>query len=88
MQILNRILGTVLIVGIVSGFMMVAYEDGWVITLFKKLKCRLGYHSIYVRFGKAKIHKYYCLVCKKPRNHPGLRIVDGGNKMKDNKFEF
>jgi hypothetical protein len=87
-QILKHVLGAVLFVGVFFGLIFIAYEDGIPITLIKKIKCHFGYHSIYVRFGKAKINKYYCLVCKKPRNHPGLKIVDGGNKMSNNKFEF
>lgn len=87
-QILKHLLGAVLVGGIVFGLILIAYEDGLPVLFFKRLKCRFGYHSVYVRFGKTKINKYYCIVCKKPRTHPGLKIVDGGNKMGNNRFEF
>ena len=74
-------LGLIILFGIVIGLFMVAYEDGIPLALFKKLCCRIGFHKMYIGFGRLKIRKYYCQWCKKPRKHPTLKVIDGGNKM-------
>ena len=77
-----------MLVGIILGFFMIAYEDDIIIKLFKTLKCKIGYHNTLLKFGKAKINKYYCVVCRKPRSHPGLKVIEGGNKVGTNRFDF
>jgi hypothetical protein len=52
--------------------------------ILKKILCRLGFHKMNI----GKIRKYYCQYCKKPRNHPKLKNIDGGKKMRDNKYKF
>ena len=68
--------------------MLIAFEDNIPLTLFRRLKCRFGYHSTIKKFGKAKVNKYYCSICKKPRKHPGLKMIEGGNKLGSNRFDF
>ncbi len=67
---------------------MIAYEDNVPFGLFKRLRCITGYHKVRIKFGKLKIHKYYCQYCKEPRRHPALKVIDGGNKMGNNKYTF
>ncbi len=68
--------------------MMIAYEDHILFLIFDKLKCKMGKHKEFVKSGKLKIHKYYCQICGKGRKHPALKVVDGTNKKRDNKFKF
>lgn len=79
------LLGTIFIFGLVFFLLLFAYEDG--IPLYK-LRCKLGWHKIHGKIGKLKVHKYYCKYCKKPRKHPVLKMVDGGNKIGNDKFKF
>lgn len=65
-----------------------AYENGIRYGLLKKLLCRFGIHKLRVKFGKLKINKYYCQHCKKPRKHPKLTMIAGGNKWYDNDYKF
>lgn len=82
------ILGLIIIAGIVFGLMLIAYDDGVPYSMARKLMCKLGRHKIHDKIGRLKIHKYYCEFCKKPRKHPVLKVVDGGNKMGNNRYKF
>jgi len=79
-EVIRTTVGLVAIFGIVFGLMIVAYDDESVVHFYKKLRCGLGLHKRRAR--------YYCQLCKKPRRHPPLKIIDGGNKMKSNTFKF
>lgn len=70
--------------GIVFGIMLIAYEDNVPFALFKKLRCKTGFHKRSVLRSK----KYYCQFCKKPRKHPQLKVIDGNNKLRDNDYKF
>jgi hypothetical protein len=85
---INVIIGLIFVFTTVFGLMLVAYDDGESFAIYKRIRCRLGYHSMYVKLGKIKRHRYYCRFCKKPREHPVLKVIDGGKKMVDNKFRF
>jgi hypothetical protein len=74
--------------GIVFGMILIAYEDGVPLGRLKKILCRLNFHKFHFKTGKVKSHKYYCTFCKKPRKHPDLKVIDGGNKMGNNKYNF
>ena len=67
---------------------MIAYDDGVPFALFRKTRCFLGWHKMEIVIKKNRILKYYCEFCKKPRKYPKLNIVDGGNKMGENKHKF
>jgi hypothetical protein len=82
------ILGLILLFGMVMGLFMVAYEDNVPFALSKKLRCLIGWHKFRVKFGKLKIHKYYCKWCRKPRKHPPLKIIDGGNKIGYDRYKY
>ena len=70
--------------GIILGIMLIAYEDGTPLALYKKLRCFIGWHKM-----KAfNVLKYYCQFCRKPRKHPPLKLVDGKNKIRDNGYKF
>lgn len=73
---------------IIFVLMFVAFDDNVPFALFKKARCKLGWHKIHNKIGRLKVRKYYCKFCKKPREHPILKVVDGGNKMRDDKFKF
>lgn len=81
-------MGSIVLIGIVFGFMLLAYEDGVRFSLFKKLMCQFGWHSLYNSYGGMKVQKYYCQVCGKGRKHPDLKVVDGGKKIGNNRFKF
>jgi hypothetical protein len=74
--------------GMVFGVLLIAYEDGVPMNRWRKLRCGIGWHKMAIRYGGAKIHKFYCQFCRKPRKHPPLKVIDGGNKFKDNKYTF
>lgn len=76
------------IVGILGGMILIAYEDGVPQGRLKKILCRLERHKWSVKVGKVKTAKYFCQHCKKRRSHPVLKVVDGGNKMGNNKYNF
>lgn len=82
------IFGVILLFGTVFGLMLIAFEDGVSFSIIKKTRCKIGWHKIHNKIGKVKVHRYYCKFCKKPREHPVLKIVDGGNKLRDDKFKF
>jgi hypothetical protein len=81
-------LGIAALVGIILGMILIAYEDGVQFARWKKLRCKLGWHSIHTKIGRLKVHKYYCNFCRKPRKHPELKVVDGGNKLGNNQYKF
>lgn len=71
------------------GIMVVLIFDGGAeVSVFRKIQCWLGKHNVYRKRGKVTINKYYCKYCKKPRKHPQLKILDGGNKMGQNRTKF
>jgi hypothetical protein len=72
------------LIGMLGGMILIAYEDGVPQGRLKKILCRMGRHKTYI----GKVAKYYCQHCKKPREHPALKVIDGGNKMGNNKFYF
>lgn len=74
--------------GLVFGMILLAYEDDVPMGRLKKLLCLFNRHKFHLRVGKVKNHKYYCMWCKKPRKHPELKVIDGGNKMGNNKYNF
>lgn len=76
------------IFGLIFGIMLVAYDDGDPFALFKRLRCKLGWHKIHNKIGRLRVHLYYCKFCKKPRKYPTLKIIDGGNKIGDNKSKL
>lgn len=82
------VLGLVFLFGLILGLMLMVSEDGVSFVFAKKLMCRLGLHKIKVRIGRLRINKYYCQYCKRPRKHPDLKIVDGGNKVSSSDFKF
>jgi hypothetical protein len=73
------LLGISFAFGIVGGIMLVAYEDGVAFGLYRRIKCKFGNHTHKVG-RKGHINLYYCARCKKPRNHPSLKVIDGGRK--------
>jgi hypothetical protein len=75
---LSAILGMILIP------LIFAYDDGIRFALPKRLFCKLGFHKM----KKRRVHKYYCQYCKKPRKHPELKMLDGGNKIRDNQYKL
>jgi len=79
------IFGLVFLFGIVFGLILVAYDDGLPLGLYRRIQCKLGNCRYYIKVGKTKINKYYCIICRKPRSFPVLKVVDD-DKMGDNKF--
>lgn len=71
--------------GIIFGLMLIMYEDGVPFSVLNKIRCRFGNHRFKTMFRRT--NKYYCQNCKKPRNHPVLKLVAGGN-MGDNDPKF
>lgn len=67
-------------------FLMI-YEDGVPMNRWKKLRCWIGWHKNAIKLGKLKVHKYYCQFCKRPRKHPQMKLIDGGNKFKHNNYK-
>jgi hypothetical protein len=80
------IFGLIFLFGLVFGLILVAYEDGLPFGLYQRIRCKVGKCKFYIKVGKTKINKYYCLFCKKPRKFPVLKVIDGERKIGDNKF--
>ena len=59
-----------MILGLPMAVLLFAYEDGISFGLFKRLRCKMGWH----RMNK---NKYYCAFCKKPRKFPDLKVIEG-----------
>ena len=70
------------LVAIFFGMLLIAHEDGIPFNSYRKIRCFIGWHKRVI----VGIRKYYCLFCGKGRKHPKLKVVDGGNKMRDNTF--
>jgi len=64
----------VFICGLVLSLILVLIDEGTLVKLVNKLKCKLGHHKMAVKIGRSKIQKYRCEYCKEPRKH--LKIVD------------
>ena len=71
------IIGLIILFGLVFGLILIAYEDGLPFGLFYKIRCKIGKCRYYIVVGKTKINKYYCIICRKPRKFPDLKVVDG-----------
>lgn len=80
----TQVLGGIALVGIFLFALLMAYEDGIPLGFIYKLKCKFGLH----KHKNYKVNKYYCQSCKKPRSHPELKVLDGGNKLRHNIFKF
>lgn len=53
-----------------------------------RLKCRFGYHRrIHKELGKI-VSQYRCVHCNKPKDHPHLKVVEGGKKDLGTPFKF
>ena len=74
--------------GMMGGMILIAYEDGVPQGRLKKILCLFNRHKFHLKIGKTKNNKYYCQWCKKPRTHPALKVVDGGYKIGNNKYNF
>lgn len=85
---LSTILGLAAIFGILIGMMLIAYEDGVHCSRWKKIRCKMGWHKIRFKLYGMRINKYYCEYCKVPRKHPVLRVIEGGRKFGNNKFDW
>jgi len=72
--------------GLIMGLGIIVFEDNIKFSLTNKLRCKIGKHRFKARFSK--INRYYCQNCGKPRQHPRLKIVDGGNKIKQDDYRF
>lgn len=53
-----------------------------------KLLCFLGIHKYKVKKLGKTVRQYKCDVCTKPKSHPHLTVIDGGNKKLEDKFKF
>lgn len=85
--IITPLLKSVMLFGLLMGILLVMYEDGVGMSLYKKLRCKLGKHKIKVKHGKLTINKYFCQYCKTPRKHPNLTAIDGGKKRLGGNFK-
>jgi hypothetical protein len=75
------------IAGILGGVLLVAYDDHTQTRLYKRLRCKMGWHKMHTRIGFLKIHKYYCEYCRKERSHPKLTAIDGGRKWMNERYK-
>lgn len=68
-----------------SLFLLVAasYENGIKTGLLKRIRCKFGWHKLRNKMGA----KYYCQYCKKPREYPSMRCIEGG-KAKFERFKL
>ena len=80
--LLTSYIGVSLLFGIILGVMLTAYDDGEQFALYKKIRCKIGWHKIRTKLGQARVNSYYCQFCKKPRKHPTLKMVEGGKKKR------
>lgn len=69
-------------------FILIAFEDGVAFGLIRKMFCRLNRHKFHKKINRVKVKKYYCQYCKKEIDHPKLKMISGGNLIKENKFKF
>lgn len=66
----------ILIFGLVMGLMLIVIDEGTFLIWLRKFKCRMGWHNTKLKIGRKSVNKYYCNNCKKPRNHPKLKVID------------
>jgi hypothetical protein len=53
-----------------------------------RIKCKFGYHKRkFKRLGQ-DVSSYRCEVCGKAKDHPHLKVIDGGKKDFDVPFRF
>lgn len=76
-----------IVLAFVIFFFVIAYEGGERGGLLAKYLCRMNMHKNHRRVGFKKKKTYYCIHCKKARNHPALKLVDGGNKIRENTYK-
>jgi len=53
-----------------------------------KLKCRLGYHRRRFRQLGREVSQYKCSICGKPKDHPHLKVIEGGKKDFGSTFKW
>jgi len=78
------ITGLIFLLVVIAVPLSIFVEEGFIFSLYKKLRCKLGFHKM-IRY---KIRLYYCMWCKKPRDFPTMKSIDGGNKKRSNKYKF
>lgn len=86
-QAFTLLLPLSVLVGVILGIAMVAYEDGIAFGLYRRLKCKFGKHTWKTGY-RNRVNKYYCVRCKKARSHPKLEVVQGGKKWDIGGFKF
>lgn len=68
---------------------MAAYDVFKLYKYVHKVLCKFGIHKMTRKIGGViKVRTYYCVYCKKPRNHPKLKVVEGDSKLWKNKYKF
>lgn len=56
--------------------------------IIARIKCRFGYHKrIYKELGLTK-KEYRCVNCGKTKDHPHLKVIEGGKKDLGTPFRF
>jgi len=83
---IRTLLGVTVLFGLILGLMLIAYEDNIPKANWKKLRCLLGWHQLTKKIGRIKIALYYCQNCKKARKFPDMKLIDGGRKLRNNRF--
>jgi hypothetical protein len=63
--------------GFIFALLLIAYDEGRLTRWFFLFKCKSGRHK-FTRGFLGKTKTYYCERCRKPRRHPMLKVVDGG----------
>lgn len=77
-----------ILMAIIIFVILIAYNDGVSFGLIRKIMCKFDRHTTYRWINFKKKQTYYCQVCKKPRTHPLLKVVDGKDKKSDNHYKF
>lgn len=74
-------------IGILIGVLLIIFEDARPSHILQKMRCKRGKHVLKTGFYK-NINRYFCTYCKAPRQHPSLKIIDGGKKDIDISFKL
>jgi hypothetical protein len=53
-----------------------------------RIKCKFGHHKRKFKKLGEMVSQYRCERCGKPKDHPHLKVIDGGKKDLDITFRF
>lgn len=67
---------------------LIFYQIELRLRIIAGIKCRFGYHKrVHKKLGQV-VKEYRCVHCGKAKDHPHLKILDGGKKDLGTKFKW